>query len=91
MATMASGNTTRMPNTAKAIPQVRKRFCQTSSISLRTDALTTALSKLSEISSTDRTTMIHSIDSVPPTEPLLTQPYHAPRPRQNRVKMNEKP
>ena len=91
MATIASGKTMRMPNTAKAMPQVRKRRCQTSSISLRTEALTTALSKLSDISSTDRTATIHSSDNVPVTEAVLTQPYQTARPRQKSVKTNENP
>ena len=91
MATIASGKTTRMPNTAKAMPQVRNRRCHTSSISLRTEALTTALSKLSEISRTERTRTIHSIDSVPPTVPVLSQPYQTESPRQIRVKMKAKP
>ena len=81
----------RMPNTAKAMPQVRKRRCQTSSISLRTEALTTALSKLSDISSTDRTATIHSSDNVPVTEAVLTQPYQTASPRQKSVKTNENP
>ena len=89
IATMASGNTIRIPNTAKAIPQVRKRFCHTSSICVRTDALTTALSKLSETSSTDRITTIHSNCSVPARLPVLDKPYKAPMTRQMTVKMNE--
>ena len=72
------------------MPQVRKRRCQTSSISFSTEALTTALSKLSEISSTERTTMIHSMDIVPLIVPVALQPYQAPRPRQMRVKISEK-
>ena len=56
-----------------------------------TEALTTALSKLSEISSTESTTMIHSSSSVPRKVPLLSQPYHVPSPRQASVKISEKP
>ena len=89
IATIARGKTIRIPNTAKAMPQVRNRFCQTSSISLSTEALTTALSKLSETSSTESTTMIHSSDAVPPRSPVLDQPYHAPSARQISVKTNE--
>ena len=90
IATIASGNTMRIPNTAKAMPQSRKRFCQTSSISLSTEALTTALSKLSETSSTDSTTTIHSICAVPATVPVLNQPYQTASARQMAVKMQEK-
>jgi hypothetical protein len=43
-ATIRTGKTIRMPNTAIAMPQVRKRRCHTGSISLSTVALTTALS-----------------------------------------------
>ena len=91
MATMASGNTTRIPNTAKAMPQVRKRPCQTLSISLSTEALTTALSKLSEISSTDSTRMIHSSPAVSATLPVLVQPYQAPSARHTSVNTNDSP
>ena len=91
IATMASGKTTRMPKTAKAMPQVRKRRCQILSISFSTEAFTTALSKLSEISSTDNTAMIHSMEAVPPTLPVLDQPYQAPSARQISVKTKEKP
>ncbi|OGS57942.1 MAG: hypothetical protein A3J40_02020 [Erythrobacter sp. RIFCSPHIGHO2_12_FULL_63_10] len=91
MATMASGNTIRMPNTAKAMPQVRKRRCQISSISLSTEALTTALSKLSETSSTERISTIHSISAVASSDPVAVQPYHAARLKQTTVKTNEKP
>ena len=48
--TMSSGKTSRMPNTAMATPTVRKIFCQNGLIRTRTVALTTALSKDSEIS-----------------------------------------
>ena len=91
MATIASGNTIRIPNTANRMPQVRKRFCHTRSMSLSTAALTTALSKLSEISSTDSTRMIHSIPAVPAMLPVLLIPYHAPSPRQTSVKTRLKP
>jgi len=90
IATIASGNTIRIPNTAKAMPHSRKRRCQTSSISLSTEALTTALSKLSETSSTDSTTMIHSICAVPATVPVLIQPYHKPSARHTNVNAIEK-
>ena len=63
------------------MPQVRKRRCQTLSMSLSTVALTTALSKLSEISRTERTTMIHSICAVPETVPVLYMPYHGAEPQ----------
>ena len=44
MATMTIGNTKRIPNTAIKIPMVKKICCHFSSISLRIEALTTALS-----------------------------------------------
>ena len=49
-ATMTSGKTSRMPNTAIRMPMVRKILCQNASIRSSTVALTTALSKDSEIS-----------------------------------------
>ncbi|MND01324.1 hypothetical protein D3C83_202720 [compost metagenome] len=66
------------------------RYSATSSISLRTAALTTALSKLSEISRIESTAMIHSICAVPATVPVLAQPYQAPSARQTNVNTNEK-
>src|SRR3569833_2314958 len=45
-------------------------------------ALTTALSKLSDISSTESTTTIHSTCAIPANVPLLAKPYHAPSARQ---------
>ncbi len=90
MATMAIGNTIRIPKTAKAMPQVRKRFCQTSSISLRTEALTTALSKLSEISRIESTKTIHRTCNIPAMVPVLSNPYQAASTRQSAMKMNEK-
>jgi hypothetical protein len=45
MPTMASGKATRAPNTAITMPQVRKRLRHTASISPKTEALTTALSR----------------------------------------------
>ena len=90
MATIASGNTIRIPNTAKAMPHSRKRCCQTSSISLSTEAFTTALSKLSEISSTERTTMIHRTCAVPATLPVLAHPYQSPSARHTSVNTIEK-
>jgi hypothetical protein len=47
---MISGKTSRMPNTAISTPTVRKIRCQNGSIRSNTVALTTALSKDSEIS-----------------------------------------
>ena len=47
---MSSGKTSRMPNTAISTPTVRKSFCQNALIRSSTVALTTALSKDSEIS-----------------------------------------
>ena len=53
------------PNTAISMPQVRKRFCQTSLMSFSTAALTTALSNDSEISRIDNTRTIHRTESMP--------------------------
>src|SRR6188768_3726801 len=64
------------------MPQVRKRFCQISSMSLSTVALTTALSKLSETSSTERIITIHSARSMLATTWPCVQPYQAARPKQ---------
>ena len=50
MATMTTGKTSRMPKTAISTPTVRKIFCQKAFIFFRMPALTTALSKDSEIS-----------------------------------------
>ncbi len=54
MATMTTGKTRRMPNTAMRMPTVRKIFCQKAFIFFRIPALTTALSKDSEISMIER-------------------------------------
>ena len=54
MATMTTGKTRRMPKTAMRTPTVRKIFCQKAFIFFRIPALTTALSKDSEISRTAR-------------------------------------
>ncbi len=52
--TMTSGNSSRMPKTAMRMPTVRKILTQNSDIRFRTLALTTALSKESDTSSTIR-------------------------------------
>ena len=54
MATMTTGKTSRMPKTAMRTPTVRKIFCQKAFIFFRIPALTTALSKDSEISRMER-------------------------------------
>ena len=54
MPTMSSGKTSRMPKTAMRMPTVRNIFCQKAFIRSRIVALTTALSKESEISRTTR-------------------------------------
>lgn len=54
MATITTGKTSRMPKTAMSTPTVRKIFCQKAFIFFRIPALTTALSKDSEISRTAR-------------------------------------
>ena len=66
--TINIGSTKRVPNTASRIPHVRKRFCHTGVIFLRTRAFTTALSKESVTSRTERMTTKISA-SVP-------NPYH---------------
>src|SRR3569623_1066301 len=58
------------------MPQVRNRFCQIGSMSCRTVALPPALSKLSELSSTDSTATIHSTSPMPAVPPWA-KPYHA--------------
>lgn len=50
IATITTGKTSRMPKTAIRMPMVRKIFCQKAFIFFRIPALTTALSKDSEIS-----------------------------------------
>jgi len=52
--TITSGNSSRMPKTAMTMPTVRKILIQNSDIRFRTLALTTALSKDNETSSTIR-------------------------------------
>ena len=61
-ATMTTGNTTRMPNTAMAMPQVRNRRRQMASMFFSTVALTTALSKERLTSRTPSTTTMNSAD-----------------------------
>jgi hypothetical protein len=56
------------------MPHVRKRCCQTGVMSFSLFALTMALSKESEISSTARTTQMKKIVAVPPTVPVISQP-----------------
>ncbi|CAL9289336.1 hypothetical protein SUDANB25_01595 [Streptomyces sp. SudanB25_2051] len=58
IATMTTGKTSRIPNTAIRMPIVRKIFCQKAFIFLRIPALTTALSKEREISRIDRISTI---------------------------------
>ncbi len=54
IATMTTGKTSRMPNTAIRTPIVRKIFCQKAFIFFRIPALTTALSNDREISRMER-------------------------------------
>ena len=65
IATITSGKTIRMPKTAMAIPQVRKRRRHSGLISLSTVALTTALSKDSEISKIASTLTMNNVDKAP--------------------------
>ena len=87
---MAMGKTIRIPKTAINIPIVRKRCCQTGSISRSTVALTTALSKLSDTSRIESTTTIHNMPSVAVIDPVLVQPYQPASAKQTAVKANEK-
>ena len=75
-----------MPKTAIRIPQVRKRRCQTGVIVLSLFALTMALSKLSEISSTERTATMKRTESVPSSVPVIAQPSQPPSPIPTAVK-----
>ena len=63
--TTTSGNTSRIPKTAMAMPQVRKRWRQSGVMSRSTEALTTALSKESETSRTDRTATMKTVLRMP--------------------------
>src|SRR3546814_14664416 len=74
-----------------SIPQVRKRRCQTGSISLSTEALTAALSKESETSRTARTAQIQRMPSAPSTVPVSSQPYHPPKASAKTVKISDPP
>jgi len=78
----------RIPKTAMMIPQVKNRLRQMRSMSLRTVAFTTALSKDSETSRIERTKMIHKTESTPSTPPT-EYPYTAPIATQTAVKMKE--
>ena len=55
MLTMAMGSTRRIPNTAMTMPQVKNQWREGSFIFSRYLALTTALSKLTDVSSTPST------------------------------------
>ena len=63
--TTTSGKTMRIPKTAMAMPQVRKRWRQRGVMSRRTEAFTTALSKESETSSTERTATMKIVERTP--------------------------
>ena len=86
-ATMTIGNTRRMPNTAIRMPTVRNIFCQNGSMVLSTEALMTALSNDSEISSTPSTVTSHSAGHSPMPE---WRPHHAASTRHTAVKAREK-
>src|SRR3546814_2782976 len=89
--TITSGKTMRMPKTAIAIPQVKKRRCQTGSMSLSTEALTAALSKESETSRTARTAHIQRMPRAPSTVPVSSQPYQPPKASAKTVKISDPP
>src|SRR3546814_1325720 len=74
--TISSGKTMRMPNTAIRMPQVRNRCCQTGVMSLSLLALTMALSKESEISSTASTAQMKNMVSIPLTVPVDRSEEH---------------
>ncbi len=63
--TMRTGSTSRVPKTATAMPQVRKRFRQIGGTSRSTFALTTALSKESVTSRTIRMATVKSAANPP--------------------------
>ncbi len=68
--TTTSGKTNRIPKTAMAMPQVRKRFRHSGVVCLRTVALTTALSNDSEISRTLSTATRKTVRPAPASVPL---------------------
>ena len=67
-ATIKSGNSRRIPNTAINIPMVRKMSCQNRLQPLSTEALTTALSKESD------TSITHRIAATPSDSNAVTSP-----------------
>ena len=79
IATMRSGKTMRIPNTAMAMPQVRKRLTHFSSMSRKTVALTTALSRLSDVSMTPKTAAIKTDDATAPRAPACKYPSRPAR------------
>ncbi len=68
--TTTSGKTNRIPKTAIAMPQVRKRLRHSGVVCLRTVALTTALSNDSDISSTLSTATRKTVRPAPASVPL---------------------
>lgn len=85
--TITSGKTSRMPKTATRIPKVRNSFCQKGLQFLRTEALTTALSKDSETSMIPRTVISQRADHIV-SKPPFVQPHHAATGKQMPVTMN---
>ncbi len=63
--TTTSGNTNRIPNTATAMPQVRKRWRQIAVMGSMTEAFTTALSNESETSSTASIAAMNTVVAIP--------------------------
>ena len=88
-ATMTIGKTNRIPNTAIRIPTVKNIFFQNSSQPLRTEALTTALSKDNEISMTAKIAVIERVAIMPPIPPC-EYPHHAAIAKAIAVKIKSK-
>ena len=87
--TTTSGKTKRIPNTATAMPQVRKRPRQIGVMSFITEAFTTALSKESETSRTASIPATKTVPAAPATERWRCQPRAAARARPAPVTTSE--
>jgi hypothetical protein len=84
IATITSGKTILMPNTAIAIHQVRNLRCRVGDISAKTDAFTTALSKESDISNIHNTNTIKTDFS----HAIIFISAHAPRKKPITIAIN---
>ena len=81
IATIAKGNTMRMPKTAINMPHVKNRRCQTGVISSSLFAFTIALSKDRAISNAAKIAPTKRKLSMPPYVPVVAQPSHPDSPR----------